>query len=498
MSRRIVTQLKRVPPAALNRFHQLQEEEIQIKQMFEGQVGTSIPRFFGGANSFIVNPSNVGTGMLSRMIDTDDTVSNALMFKNLMVLSKIGEYDHEDKEIADFGNDILSRLRYPTIAESYEAMLSATGYGFSVTEIVSGLNDSLQRVPMRLATYHPSTMAFEVDQFGQITPEGVLQFVLQHSQHSNPNSSWVKLHYGYKVKNPFETPTDREHPWRIPFFAQYGMTRIPREKVIHHTNFPMTSVGNPYGKTPVRTAHLAWQLKVFVMRQAGIAVKRSASPLIWGSAPGGVANVEIEIDGKKTMMDPRGALMHILGERETDDAVVTGSDKDGYGLEAIESTAQLDQIGNLINLLDVRIFRAFLLPSLVMTDGSAGSRSLGDKHFEIVNFIAGEDAKKFGQTVVNDLIRPLIVDNFGVQDDYGKFKERPQSIEERERLANIFNTVTTAGYMSPMVKEDMAHVRSTLSLPKDADTSFLVNPPNDDEDGDGVDPKNPEKPAPDA
>lgn len=479
-----------IPPAAWERFTELREEEQDIKKSWAGQIGTSIPKLWTGVNSFILNPSNVGTGMIARMLQTDETVMGAMMFKNLMMLSKIGEYHHDNTEIADHINETLSAMKYPSWNESLEAQSSSHGFGFSNTEITSGLNKKLQRIPVRLSTYHPSTMAFEADNHGQITPMGILQFTYQYGQARNPNNWFPRIQYGWKVKNPFETPTDRLVPWRMPFFAQYGLARIPRLKVIHHTSQPMTNFGSPYGQTSVRTAHLSWQLKQFLLKQTGIAVKRSATPLIWGAAPSGKAAVEVKDHkrGTKKLLSPRKALQLVLGDRETDDAVVTGSTEEGYNIQAIEGSANFDQLGGLLDRLDVRIFRSFLLPSLVMTDGSAGSRSLGDKHFQIVDFIASEEAKKFSQDLINDLIEPWVKDNFGDQDNYGYFGTRPQNIEERERLAGIYTNLTTSGWMKPYVKDDMEFVRKTLSLPKDTDTSFdLRDPAQMQQDGDITD-----------
>jgi hypothetical protein len=470
-----------VPQAAYDRFHQLDREEQSVRQSLSGQIGTEIPRLYGFNDTFLVNPSNIGTGILARMLELDDTIFSAHSFANLMVLAKIGEYHHENETIAKFVNKTLKQLKRPTWRESMEAQLSSRGFGFSITEKVFGLNALYQKIPVRLATYHPSTIAFEVDPSGQITPDGVLQFVLQNNQWSNPNNIWARINYGWKVKNPFETPSDRQFPSRLPFIYQYGLARIPRDKVIHHVNGIGLSFGSPYGKTPVRTAHLLWQLKVFFIKQMGIAGKRNATSKIWATAPKQEANVKIKgIHGKDELVTPREAVRRLIADAETDDGIVTGTESEGYKLTVLNSLANLNDFVGVINAIDVWMFRCWLLPSLVMTDGSAGSRSLGDKHFEIVDHVAGSDAEKFTQTLIFDLVQPMIEDNFGPQEDYGHFTSRPQSTQEREMLANIFATVTSAGYMSPAVENDMNFVRKSMSLPKNTDQSFFIRNPDDE------------------
>ena len=443
------------------------------------QIGTSVPRYFGAMDTFISNPSNVSLGILARMIETDDTVKSSVEFKSMMMLSKIGEYQNADKKLEQFVRNFLMRMEGPTFMESLEAQSSSGAYGFSVSEKIYGLNKEMQKVPMKVKTYHPTTIAFEVDPYGDVTPNGIIQFIIQNSQLSNPNTFFPQFQNGFVNKNPFTTPEDRLMPYRIPFANTYGLARIPKDKCIHHVNNSMLSFGSPYGKSPVRTAHLAWQLKVFFMKQMGIAGKRQASPFIWGSAPHNSNKMRVTMpDGSIKDMNPIEALSDILGRRDTDDSIVTGPKDAGWNVEAIAAQTNLDQYLNVIDHLNTYIFRAFLLPSLVMTDGSAGSRSLGDKHFQMVDRMAEAEAQKFGQTVINQLIRPAIEMNFGEQEEYGHFAQRPQNIEERERLTNIFTNLANAGYMKAYNKTDNEYVRSTLHLPEQEESFYTETSPN--------------------
>lgn len=500
-----------------SRIASLEQEDRYVKDIFKSinyggvssvadnktsdQKGTLVPVYFGAIDTFVANPSNVGIGILARMIETDPTVLSAVQFKSLMMLSKVGEYQNaKNPEIQDFVRRFLKRMDAPNWKKSLEAQSSAGGYGFSTSEIMWGLNNKNQKVPWKIKTYHPSTICFELDPYGDVTPEGVIQFVVQHAQISNPNNYFPFFQSGFLVRNPFETPTDRLLPYRMPFINNYGIVRIPKNKVIHHTNNSMLSFGSPYGKTSVRTAHLAWQLKVFFMKQMGIGGKRQASPFLWGTAPFNQNKVRIkDKDGKQVDVNPIDALTDILARREGDDAVVTGPEVMGYKITAIASQMDLNQFLAVLNWLDVQIFRGFLLPSLVMTDGSAGSRALGDKHFQIVDRIAEEEACNFSETIISQMIKPAIDMNFGEQDDYGHFAQRPQSIEERERLANMFTNLGNAGWMRPFDQKDGDYVRSTLHLPEQEESFYTEpmpnmpgmdeeNPPPDD-DGGGEDKK---------
>lgn len=487
----------------LNKINDIEAEEKYVKSLFQNinnsitsrsgnildpsaeQKGTLVPVQYGMIDTFVTNPSNVGVGVISRMIETDDTVKASVEFKSAMMLSKIGDYTHEDPKIQDFVLSFLEDMYGPTWKDAKEAMSSHYGFGFSVSEILWKINETNQKVPYRIKTYHPSTLCFEVDPFGDVTEQGIIQFTIQQSQYSNPNIYYPKLNQGFLTKNPFETPVDNILPYRIPFVNNYGIVRIPKNKCIHHVNSALLSFGSPYGKTSVRTAHLAWQLKVFFMKQMGVAGKRQASPFIWATAP--FANNKTEIidaNGVKKNLNPIEALSDILAQRQNDDSVVTGPNSLGYDIQAIAATIDLGQYLAVLDHLDKYIFRSFLLPSLIMTDGSGGSRALGDKHFEMVDYIATNDALTFSDNLIAQLIKPAIEMNFGNQDGakskkrYGSFTQRPQSLAERKELSELFMNLSNGGYLKPSNKADVDFVRGEVHMPKADEAFYSVPMPN--------------------
>lgn len=458
-----------------SRIKELQKEHDDLHELANDQVGTEIPKTFTSLNrNMIIDPSNVGTTTLDHMIKTDDTINSAVHFKILMILSKMGEYDHPNPEIKKFVQNYLQDMKSPAWESAMESMLSCHGYRFSVSEVVFGL-DGVHKVPKKIATYHPSTLAFEVDDVGEITEDGILQYTMQRTIFQNVNNRFASTLYGFKVENPFSTPTDRLYPTRMPYNMQIGMVRIPRNKVIHMVGQEWHGFGNPYGNSGVRTAHLLWQLKVFMLKQMGIAAKRKAFPKLWGTAPRGAQQVNVKLgDGSEKQVSPVEALRLMLRDLQDFDSIATGPETEGYKITSLADTANLDQFIAVLNALDTRMFRCFLLPSLVMTDGEAGSRSLGDKHFEIVDRIADSDAVKFGKSIVNQMVHRNIVENFGEQkkDGYGSFQRRPQSVNERSVLATMFGQLSNDGWMSPALESDMSLVREQLHLTPVKDDLF--------------------------
>lgn len=456
------------------RAEEILEQDRMLEQIMNDQIGTDIPRTFTSLkHNFIIDPSNVGTGIIDRMIKTDDTINSAVQFKIMMIMSKIGEYEHEDKNIQAFVQAFLNDFKEPTWQAAMESMLSYHGYKFSVTEIVYEIDDELRKKPIKLSTYHPSTIAFEVDRVGEITPDGILQYTQQRGLSLNVNARFQSIRHGFRVVNPFTTPVDRLFPYRVPVIDQLGLVRIPKSKVIHLVGQQWHGFGNPYGNSGVRTAHLLWQLKVFMLKQMGILAKRKGSPKIHGNAPAGMQKVEVtKPDGSKAEVSTQEALRLMLQDIVNTDSIVTGPETDGWKLTVLDDSIDPTAFSSVINELNTWMFRCFLLPSLVMTDGSAGSRALGDKHFEIVDRIAEADAEKFTENIINQMIERVILENFGPQIDYGKFGRRPQTTEERLRLASMFGQLANDGWMSPAFEADMRQVRDSLHLAADDDGFF--------------------------
>lgn len=462
-----------IPLAALKKLEELREDNETYEKFSASekstQIGSTIPRHYFASESFTLNPSAISAGLILKLVETDETIMSAVEFKILMLVSKIGDYDHSNPEIKDMVQNFLKNLRYPAWIETLESFASSYITGFSVSEIVCGLNEKMQKVPVRVPTYHPSTIAFETDRNGLITENGILQFIEMNSyEYGNPNERFATVSRYSRIRNPFVTPDDRPMPTPLPGLNGYGMVRIPRDKVVHITNKAYLSFGSPYGKTSVRAVHLAWQMKCFFIKQMGITSKKNGTPTIVGQAPH--AGVEVEItypDGRKENLSPQEALRKMLEDRESNDSIVIGAEEEGYKINVVQNTATLDGLIAAVNLMNVLIFRGFLMPSLIMTDGSSGSRSLGDKHFDIVNRIADVDAKKFKGAIIRDLIEPTIKENFGEQEDYGSFLERPASIEEQEKMSTIVSQMTTDGFLSASSEADREWVRSNLGAPKD-------------------------------
>jgi len=459
-----------------DRLEDLKRQNEFMEETLTDQVGTDIPRQFTSLkNSFIVDPSNVGTGIIDRMIKTDDTINSAVQFKIMMILSKIGEYEHEEKNIQGFVQSFLDDMKGPSWTSSMERMLSYIGYKNSITEMVFEIDDDLNKRPIKLATYHPSTIAFEVDQVGEITEDGILQYTQQRGLSLNINVRFQSIRHGFEVVNPFTTPVDRLFPHRVPVVNQLGLVRIPKNKVIHLIGQEWHGFGNPYGNSGVRTAHLIWQLKVFFMKQLGILAKRKGSPKIHGTAPKGAQKVELtNPDGTTVEVSTQEAMRLMLKDIINTDSIVTGPEIDGWKLTVLDDSVDLSTFTNAINEMNTWMFRCFLLPSLVMTDGSSGSRSLGDKHFQLVDRIAEAESEKFTGNLVSQMIERVVIENFGEQKDYGKFGRRPQTIEERQRLSAMFGQLANDGWMSPAFDADMRQVRDSLHLTED-DKGFFEN-----------------------
>ena len=144
--------------------------------------------------------------------------------------------------------------------------------------------------------------------------------------------------------------------------------------------------------------------------------------------------------------------------------------------------------------------RGLLIPSLVMSSGDgSGSYALGSEHHKIFRQMIDGKLKAYKQAILDQFVRKIIAYNFPELQwkthGYGDFVVEEFDPEAMEKLANIYQNLTTNGYMSPEDQIDMDGVREKMNLkPKKAVVMMTPDPLMDAQDKEGVLPgEKPEK-----
>ncbi len=388
-----------------------------------GQIGSQLDTSLFLFDDCIANMDTVPVEEYERMIDTDETVEIAILFLTMSILLKIGEYQHDDPDITQFVKENFEVME-GNLYTACEEILTALWAGYSGTEIVwrpEGSRLYLQR----LVTYHPKTVLIRVDR-------GTGQYL------------------GLKQWRWFDgSPVD-----------------IPAEKAILYTY--RKRFGNHYGRGILKPVRKNWLLKDPVLKMMARALDRFGTPFTSAIVPdediqdpdnpdSEISQLIYAVRLLANIQNGTGIALRYGSDGQEPKINVHGNGGSGIG----EAFAQA------LGYFNKMIARGVLAPSLLLDEGQrSGSYSLGQSHFQIYNIMTSGILTNFTETLLEQLIRPLIEYNFGRQKNYGSFAERKLNEEDGKLLAEIFERLTNSGYLDPQLQSDFDAVRARVGLPQ--------------------------------
>ncbi|WCK55421.1 DUF935 family protein [Aneurinibacillus sp. Ricciae_BoGa-3] len=388
-----------------------------------GQIGSQLYTTFFLFNNCISNPDDVSVFEYERMLDTDETIAVGIQFLISSVLMKLGEYQNESNpKIANFVNECFESMK-GNLHTAVEEMLSALWAGYSGTEII-WKPDGNRIVIEKLATYHPYTVYIKVDPM-----TGEYQGFSQWRRYAG-------------------SPVD-----------------IPPEKAILYTY--NKRFGNHYGKSILKPLRKNWLLKDPILKMWARALDRFGTPLIALYLPDELADDPDNPGHQVTQME--------LGERilrnlQNGTGITLRSDPNNASkAEAVTNVGSGvgDAFEKAVQYFNKMILRGMLVPALVFDEGQrSGSYALGQSHFGIFNLGVTGIYGGVTETLIEQLIKPLVDYNFGPQKNYGQFVENEIESEDMKLLVDGFLSLTNGGYLDPQIQEDFDEVRMKMGLPQ--------------------------------
>lgn len=461
------------------------------------QVGTTAPQLFSSMNSFVANPSTVSVETYKRMIDTDETIGSGIDFLVLCLIARFGEYKHPNKKIEEFVRRAINQMD-GSWHENLDEMLSAEWAGFSATEVIwkfdRNFDGAAAWVPRKLVTYQPLTIVFAVDQSGNVLPDGIYQYQRYYGQ-SGLHNNIMSDHGGFRP-DFYASRGDFPHPIRVGADLTYNVIQIDRDKVIHLKSSSTGKFGNPYGRSILRRCYKSWVAKDTALKLWIVAMDRKASPLLIGFAPPNqtVGNTVDDFGNQTTGIRADQAMANMLKNIHNESALVfPGKKGEAYDLEAIQAQADMTVFKDHIDYDNKAIMRGLLIPPLILGGDGGGSYALGDAHRQIFQQVVDGKLKVYKQGIIEQFIKKVVSYNFPreqwEQDGLGDFILEEFDPDVMEKLANVYNTLTTAGYMSPSEQKDMDLVAMKFNLEKRKATKPLDNVTDPFGDVDDVDGK---------
>lgn len=397
------------------------------------QFGVTNDLWYGNLGAWLLNPDTVGIPTYVRMIETDETIGAANDFLVLAVLTMLGDYQNESNPKAtDLVNTALENMQ-GNLRTMVTEMLSSLWAGYSVSEVVYAPVGS-QLLIDRVATYHPNSIRFRPDQYGQLTDTSILQF-------------------------------NR--------FSPGGVAIPPMKAVVltHNKRF-----GNHYGQSYLRRAYKNWLLKDHMLKAWGKAQDRFGTPLLGAFVP-----AKLYDDPEKPGQKIRGVdlALRMLGRVGDMGAFAFElPDNKEMPLPDIRPlTAPAQGMGEsfhtMITYLNKAIFRATLLPSMLMDEGTrTGSMAMSKTHADTFNWVVGSIFSQLNEALTEQLVRPLIDLNLGPQADYGAFVMAEERSDEQLVLAQVLHSMTVDGYLEPGVEADWQWARQQFDMPDRQMTSI--------------------------
>lgn len=198
-----------------------------------------------------------------------------------------------------------------------------------------------------------------------------------------------------------------------------------------------------YGKPECETAFPAVKAYNLILSEMTISAKTLATGILYGQADTD-ATVEYEgildSNGRPITKNAVRALADSLMNLENHSHIVT--DKK-HNITALQIPAG-EQFWNLAEqILRRNIFASFGVPSMVIDEGTGAlaTATLSTKHLSVLDSKINSVVKQIQDQLIEKVFRPLIIFNFGVQKDYGKFEIETANDPQTESMA-IQNLIT--------------------------------------------------------
>lgn len=363
-------------------------------------------------------------------LNKDPIAKSCSELKALRATVIFGSYQHDNPIIQDFVNSNFENMNQ-SMSSVIGQLASAMALGFSTAE-VSLRPFNRQWILDRINILDPSKVSFK----GR---NGYIQVVIYQSQ----NRSKIE---------------------------------IPYKKCIHIVNGYTSNFNDPYGSAECKRAYPYFKIKKSILSDMVVAAKTLATGIIVGKTDPSVSssyseikdsygNVIMGANGQPLRMTQDERLFRQLLNLENNSVLVIDKNADVQALKIPDGNGFWQSI---LPLLDKYITRAFGVPSLVFEEGSGsfGMAGLSQRHHHILDSTVHSVVLQIQEEILEKVCKPLILLNYGKQENYGKFhleyNREPNS--EMTLLQNIYTAISMQIFepTDPVIQNK---IRDLLGLP---------------------------------
>ncbi|MFN8770886.1 MAG: hypothetical protein ACK5WP_08495 [Neisseriaceae bacterium] len=426
-------------------------------------LATAIPYMYNVVGDFITNPSSVSISTFQRMAYTDPIIANGLEINSALVARSIGDYYHENEKIQELVRYNLKHLK-GGLQGLIKEMLTAMWAGYFIGEKVVD-KEALRKTGKYLISHvtqmPPITTIFAVDEQGNIKERnGVFQYIINSYQ---PGYQNMHMQTNQLVGiDPLASLGDLDYPARQPYIQLFGLVEIPRDKCIHFINRSIDNFNNPYGRSILRRIYNIYLLKYGIQQFMALALQFRAFP-----------QMVIYTDGQQQIQDDNGNVttsydvgLQVAEQREgTGTFVLPGMKGTSFDVQAVDVTGELQVFIQILQFYDQEIYKGLGIPPS-MFDSGGGSYSMGYMHDSLHSKVLGGIIDEVTSCLINQLVADIIDKNFNASeyDNYGMFKERTLTLDDKLKFAKLFETARNAGICSTQLMDDLNRMREVLDF----------------------------------
>lgn len=443
----------------------------------KGVLGTAIPYLYSLYGDIAVNPSTVSTSEFQKMAYGDPTIYSCITYMMVLIINRIGEFEHENADIKHLVNYSLNNLKIGK-RRFLESMLTAIWAGFSAGEKVYGLYD--RKIIIENVVPLPAvSLIFRIDTNGFVREDGVVQYFYNNllTGYANLLSFGSVSPNGMQYPNPQARKGDLDYPLRTPWAQPVGTLLLPRDKLIMFNIHGTDGLMNPYGRSMLRSVYDKYTHKQALLQIAMIGANFKSSPVpIFYVDP----TVPITLPNGQTIDLAQDIAQQITRLRGNGFLVINGKKGAMVDNDVINNTADLTQFTQLLTYYNNEIREGLLTPTSLLgnTDGGSYALSLtqSSAHSKFIDSLT----EQVCDVLITSFAKDIIQSNWKGEKNWGYFKVNEDTLTDKERLAKILEVGVRANVINTQELKDVNLAREWLGFPE---TDQIFNPMDMQQDG---------------
>jgi len=327
------------------------------------------------------------------------------------IASRIGDYHNEDEKIQDY----VDRAVLPAIRRDIKNILSAIYFGASLSELVKepvGGEVHLAKLYTASADIWWGSAAWEEDEQHNLIAVNTLD-------------------------------------GSIPYYDESGIQQLAlytyRPEYNEYFGFPTATQVYPY-----------WYVKSRLLSFYAIYLEKFGSP-----------SIAISTDGNDD-----GRIQSQYRNIGTDLLMVLPKDAQATILESAHAAG--DEFNQAIELLDKYLLLSFTIPKLVVDEGVYSTRAQSTVHLDVYLKSETEMVENLCAWLTQNIIKPMVILNYGQQDDYGTFEIKDPDPVSMETWAAILKDIKDIGLLNLSLESHIEWASEKVGLPVEVLTDGLA------------------------